>query len=76
MVVAFLSLNAFVKTPKEIANGGGFTSSGSYFNFTVVENKGSVTGHLAWYGTTYEVECLYIKAIQLPFIFPMARPSM
>jgi hypothetical protein len=65
MLAAFFALNAFTKAPaKDIVTGGGYTSDNIYFNFNVVENKGSTTGHFSWDGVTYEVECVAIQGKQ------------
>lgn len=61
LLAAIFTLSSFTKSAdKDVVNGGGYTADGSYFDFTVVENKKSVSGHFTWEGTTYGVTCVAV----------------
>ena len=59
LIGAFFALNAFQAPPKNIANGGGFTSAGVYFNFNAVQQKDGYKGHVSYGELSGAVTCVF-----------------
>ena len=59
LTASFFIFQSFIKSPKDISNGGGVAGDALYFNYNVVENSNGISGRLTWGSDHYDILCIY-----------------